>query len=72
MDGIRPDSITVTISRSWTDADGTEHTEVVPGYDNYVITGDHSKSTWQEIIKSEKPDKLLPAYIKDVNEIPHY
>lgn len=53
MDGIRPDSITVTISRSWTDADGTEHTEVVPGYDNYVITGDHSKSTWQEIIKSE-------------------
>lgn len=72
MDGSRPDSITVTISRSWTDADGTEHTEVVPGYDNYVITGDHSKSTWQEIIKSEKPDKLLPAYIKDVNEIPHY
>ena len=72
MDGIRPDSITVKISRSWTDADGTEHTEVVPGYDNYVITGDHSKSTWQEIIKSEKPDKLLPAYIKDVNEIPHY
>lgn len=72
MDGIRPDSITVTISRSWTDADGTEHTEVVPGYDNYVITGDHLKSTWQEIIKSEKPDKLLPAYIKDVNEIPHY
>ena len=72
MDGIRPDSITVTISRSWTDADGTEHTEVVPGYDNYVITGNHSKSTWQEIIKSEKPDKLLPAYIKDVNEIPHY
>ena len=72
MDGIRPDSITVTISRSWTDADGTEHTEVVPGYDNYVITGDHSKSTWHEIIKSEKPDKLLPAYIKDVNEIPHY
>lgn len=72
MDGSRPTSITVTISRSWTDADGTEHTEVVPGYDNYVITGDHSKSTWQEIIKSEKPDKLLPAYIKDVNEIPHY
>ena len=72
MDGIRPDSITVTISRSWTDADGTEHTEVVPGYENYVITGDISKSTWQEIIKSEKPDKLLPAYIKDANKIPHY
>ena len=72
MDGIRPDSITVTISRSWTDAEGTEHTEVVPGYVDHVITGDISKSTWQEIIKSEKPDKLLPAYIKDANEIPHY
>ena len=72
MDGIRPDSITVKISRSWTDADGTEHTEVVPGYENYVITGDISKSTWQEIIKSEKTDKLLSAYIKDANEIPHY
>lgn len=72
MDNIRPDTITVTISRSWTDADGTEHTEVVPGYDNYVITGDHSKSTWQEIIKSEKPDKLLPAYKKDTDGTLHY
>ena len=72
MDGIRPDSITVTISRSWTDADGTEHTEVVPGYKNYVITGDISKSTWQEIIKSEKPDKLLPAYKKDTDGTLHY
>lgn len=72
MDGSRPTSITVTISRSWTDADGTEHTEVVPGYDNYVITGDHSKSTWQEIIKSEKPDKLLSAYKKDTDGTLHY
>ena len=72
MDGIRPAYITVTIYRSWTDAEGTEHTEVVPGYENYVIKGDILKSTWQEIIKSEKPDKLLPAYIKDANEIPHY
>lgn len=72
MDGIRPDSITVTISRSWTDADGTEHTEVVPGYKNYEITGDISKSTWQEIIKSEKPDKLLPAYKKDTDGTLHY
>lgn len=72
MDGIRPDSIKVTISRSWTDADGTEHTEVVPGYENYVITGDISKSTWQEIIKSEKPDKLLPAYKKDTDGTLHY
>ena len=72
MDGIRPSSITVTIYRSWTDAEGTEQTEVVPGYEKYEIKGDILKSTWQEIIKSEKPDKLLPAYIKDANEIPHY
>ena len=72
MDGIRPDSITVTISRSWTDADGAEQTEVVPGYENYVVKGDISKSTWQEIIKSEKPDKLLPAYTKDTDGTLHY
>lgn len=72
MDGIRPASITVTISRSWTDAEGTEHTEVVPGYKNYEITGDISKSTWQEIIKSEKPDKLLSAYKKDTDGTLHY
>ena len=72
MDGIRPESITVTISRSWTDADGTKHTEDVPGYDKHVITGDPSKSTGQEIIKSEKPDKLLPAYKKDTDGTLHY
>lgn len=72
MDGSRPTSITVTISRSWTDADGTEHTEVVPGYENYEIKGDISKSTWQEIIKSEKPDKLLSAYKKDTDGTLHY
>lgn len=66
MDGIRPDSITVTISRSWTDAEGTEHTEVVPGYDKYVITGDPSKSTWQEVIKE------LPAYKTDGDDIYYY
>lgn len=72
MDNIRPDTIMVTISRSWTDAEGTKHTEVVPGYENYVIKGDKSKSTWQEIIKSEKPDKLLSAYKKDTNGTLHY
>ena len=66
MDGIRPTSITVTISRSWTDADGTEHTEVVPGYENYEIKGDISKSTWQKVVET------LPAYIKDDAEKPHY
>lgn len=72
MDGIRPDFITVTVSRSWTDADGSEQTEVVPGYKDYVVKGDISKSTWQEIIKSEKPDKLLPAYTKAADGTLHY
>ena len=66
MDGIRPASIIVTISRSWTDAEGTKHTEVVPGYENYEIKGDISKSTWQKVIET------LPAYIKDDAEKPHY
>lgn len=66
MDNLRPSSITVTISRSWTDADGTEHTEVVPGYENYEIKGDISKSTWQKVIET------LPAYIKDDADKTHY
>ena len=56
---IRPDSITVTISRTWTDADNKEHTEVVPNYESYKIDGDINKSTWKEVIKG------LPAYKKD-------
>lgn len=72
MNNLRPTSITVTISRSWTDADGKEHTEIVPNYENYEIKGDISKSTWQEIIKSEKPDKLLSAYKKDTDGTLHY
>ena len=66
MDNLRPDSITVTISRSWTDAEGTKQTEVVPGYENYEIKGDISKSTWQKVIET------LPAYIKDDAGTPHY
>ena len=66
MDGIRPASITVAISRSWTDAEGKEHTQVVPGYENYEIKGDISKSTWQKVIEN------LPAYIKDDEGTPHY
>lgn len=66
MDGIRTDFIKIKISRSWTDADGTEHTEDVSGYDNYVITGDPSKSTWQEVIKE------LPAYKTDGDDIYYY
>ena len=66
MDNIRPGTIKVTISRSWTDAEGTKHTEVVPGYENYEIKGDISKSTWQKVVET------LPAYIKDDAEKPHY
>lgn len=57
--GIRPDSITVTISRTWTDADNKEHTETVPKYESYKIYGDINKSTWKEVIKE------LPAYKTD-------
>ncbi|MCI6705210.1 MAG: Cna B-type domain-containing protein [Erysipelotrichaceae bacterium] len=57
--GIRPDSIMVTISRTWTDADNKEHTETVPNYESYKINGDINKSTWKEVIKG------LPAYKTD-------
>ena len=63
--GIRPNSITVTISRTWTDAGNKEHTEVVPSYENCVIEG-NSKSTWKKVIKG------LPAYIKDGDKICYY
>ena len=66
MDEIRPDAITITISRTWTDADGTEHTETVPGYENYEITGNISKSTWQKVLEG------FPAYVKDEDGTTHY
>lgn len=56
FDNKRPDSITVTISRTWKDATGKEQTETVSGYESYRITGSINKSTWQEVIKG------LPAY----------
>ena len=57
--GMRPNSITVTISRTWTDADNTEHTEIVPKYESYKIDGDINKSTWKKVIEG------LPAYKTD-------
>lgn len=63
--GIRPSRITITISRTWTDADNKEHTEVVPSYENCVIEG-NSKSTWKKVIKG------LPAYTKDDDKICYY
>lgn len=63
--GIRPESITVTISRTWTDASGTKQTEKVPGYESCIIEG-NSKSTWKKVIEG------LPAYIKDGDKICYY
>ncbi len=62
---IRPDSITVTISRTWIDASGTKQTETVPNYESYIIKG-NSKSTWKKVIEE------LPAYIKDGDKICYY
>ena len=66
LDKKRPDNITVTISRTWTDAVGKEQTETVPGYGDYIISGSSDKSIWQEVIKG------LPAYTTDENKAIHY
>lgn len=66
LDKKRPNNITVTISRTWTDAAGKEQTETVPGYGDYIIKGSSDKSTWQEVIKG------LPAYMTDENKIIRY
>lgn len=63
---LRPNRITVTISRTWTDADNKEQTEIVPNYESYKIDGDISKSTWKKVIEG------LPAYIKDGDKICYY
>ena len=62
----RPDNIMVTISRTWTDAAEKEHTEPVPGYEDYIISGSSDKSTWQKVIKG------FPAYTMDANKTIHY
>lgn len=66
LDKKRPNNITVTISRTWTDAAEKEHTEPVPEYEDYIISGSSDKSTWQEVIKG------LPAYMTDENKTIHY
>ena len=66
FDHKRPDSITVTISRTWTDKAGKETTETVPGYESYKIEGSIDKSKWQEVIKE------LPAYKTDGDNIYYY
>ena len=66
FDNSRPNNITVTISRTWTDAAEKEQTETVPGYGDYIISGSSDKSTWQKVIKG------LPAYTMDENKTIHY
>ena len=72
--GIRPKSITVTISRTWTGADNNKHIETVPGYENYEIKGDANKSTWKEVIKglraykTDEDGKTIHYYKYSVTE----
>lgn len=66
FDQKRPDSITVTISRTWTDKAGKKTTETVSGYESYKIKGSIDKSKWQEVIKE------LPAYRTDGDNIYYY
>ena len=56
FDKKRPNQITVTLSRTWTDDAGAEHTEVVPGYENFTIEGSVNQSVWQKVLDE------LPAY----------
>ena len=66
FDQKRPDHITVTISRTWTDKAGKKTTETVSGYESYTIKGSIDKSKWQEVIKE------LPAYKTDGDDIYYY
>ena len=66
FDNSRPNSITVTLSRTWKDKAEKETTEIVPGYESYKIEGSIDKSKWQEVIKK------LPAYKTDGDEIYYY
>lgn len=66
FDQKRPDSIMVTISRTWTDKAGKKTTETVSGYESYTIKGSIDKSKWQEVIKE------LPAYRTDGDNIYYY
>ena len=66
FDNSRPNSITVTLSRTWKDKAEKETTEIVPGYESYKIEGSIDKSKWQEVIKK------LPAYTTDGDEIYYY
>lgn len=62
----RPDQITLTLKRSWTE-NGVQQEEIVPGYENYEITGSMDQNTWESSIEN------LPAYkTGDDGEIYYY
>lgn len=60
MDNLRPEKITITVWRTWTE-NSVEKKEAVPGYENYEITGAAADDTWQKIING------LPAYAADAD-----
>ena len=66
FDHSRPNSITVTLSRTWKDKAGKKTTETVPAYESYKIEGSIDKSKWQEVIKE------LPAYKTVGDDIYYY
>lgn len=66
FDNSRPNSITVTISRTWKGKTGKKTTETVPDYESYKIEGSIDKSKWQEVIKE------LPAYKTVGDDIYYY
>lgn len=63
--GAHPDNIHVTVHRSVT-LEGVEINEVVPGYEDLVITGGTRDRKWQHIIDN------LPVYILDGEGEPAY
>lgn len=60
----RPGEITVTLTRSWTDCDNQTHLELVPGYENYRISGDKAEPIWQAVLLGDT-DLGFPAYKTD-------
>ena len=50
-----PDKINITLQRSWIE-NKEEKSEIVTGYESYVINGDTTKATWQHVLTD------LPAY----------
>lgn len=62
----RPDKITITLKRSWTE-NGVQQEEIVSGYENYEITGSMNENTWEAVLEQ------LPAYkVGDDGDLYYY